>query len=320
MQAQAWQPFETSDFRLSLLGDMGLIIAWDQAAAREDLKRVELDIERCRLLPEPLWRQAGSDGLRIASGLEGMEGQVWRAGALQASRWWPQMPTSNEWQLFVHAGAAADELPLLTDVPQAEAVAWSDKAWAPSYGMYEGAGHEAGLQTKVLAIAGVGILVCAGAVFRQAWDVHSSIVQRESEIADLNLAAKTVLASRDQALANAAQAQLLANWLTEPLPIEVLLHLNEVLGKSGAMIKEMDLAGRKLRLGLQLAPQASRAAVVKDLQSGDWFKSVAEIRTDSARGMMVVEMNLDGLRAPAKRASPPLPANDNPFATGGGKS
>jgi len=317
MQAQAWQPFESSEFRLVLSGEMGLIIAWDQTGAREDLKRIELDFERCRFLPEPLWRQAGADGLRIVRGLEGVEGQSWRAGALHASRWWPHIPSPHEWQLFVHAGAAAGDAPSLTDVPQAEAVPWSDKAWAPSYGMQDGGEQEAGLQAKVLAIAGLAILVCAGAVLRQAWGVHSSIAQRELEIAELSLAAKSVLASRDQALANAAQAQLLANWLTEPLPIEVLAHLNEVLGKSGAMIKEMDLTGRKLRLGLQLMPQASRAAIVKDLQSGSWFKSVAEIRADGARGMMVVETNLDGLRAPAKRALLPSAADDNPFANGG---
>ena len=148
--------------------------------------------------------------------------------------------------------------------------------------------------------------------------MHQSIERSEAAIVSLRQSAAAVLASRDLALAKAAQAQQISAWLTEILPIEVLVHLQEVIGKSGTQIKEMDLIGSKLRLGLQLSAQATRAGVVKDLQAGGWFKGIAEVRGDASRNLVVMEMVIDGLRPPLRRPVTAVPDLASPPAVASG--
>lgn len=306
MQALAWRPFDNCAFALALRGDSGMALAWDDERARQNLLDAGCEPLRCRLVPEPMLRQAGSDGARLLRCTEGFEGQVWRGGWLCASRWWPAAPDAQEWRLFLHAGAGT-----VSDLPQgefsalqkgihpaAEQAPWLNKPWAALQGMAGDTGQISGIENRVVGIGALALLVCAGAAGRQAWDVDQGIGQRRQEIAALRESAGVVLASRDQALAKAALARQMATWLAEPLPIEVIVHLHDVLGRSGVQLKEMDLSGSKLRIGLQLSPQASRAAIVRDLQAGNWFKNVAEVRSEGAGGLVVLEMVLDGLRPP----------------------
>ncbi len=313
MQALAWRPFDDCAFALALRGDSGMALAWDDGRARQSLLDAGCEPLRCRLVPEPMLRQAGSDGARLLRCTEGFEGQVWHGGWLCASRWWPAAPGTQEWRLFLHAGAGT-----VTDLPQAsypaaEQAPWLNKPWATLQGMAGDAGQISGIENRVVCIGALALLVCAGAAGRQAWDVDQAIGQRRQEITALRESAGVVLANRDLALAKAAQARQLANWLAEPLPIEVIVHLHDVLGRSGVQLKEMDLSGSKLRIGLQLSPKASRAAIVRDLQAGNWFKNVAEVRSDGTSGLVVLEMILDGLRPPPLQSAaasqlPPLAA------------
>jgi len=269
-----------------------------------------------------------ANGVRLLRCLEGFEGQAWHDGWLQSSRWWPQLPSEQEWRLFMHAGAgsgaeAAQDEPC----PEVQEAAWLDRPWLALQGMEGDAGAALGLERRLVTLGALALVVCTAAVARQAWDVSQAVGRRQAEIAVLRESAAALLASRDQAMASAAQARQLAAWLTEPLPIEVIVHLHDVLGKSNVQLKEMDLTGSKLRLGLQLAPQATRSAIVRDLQSGNWFKNVAEVRAENSSGLMVLEMVLDGLR-PAPRSGKPasqaaaaasdlLP--DSAFSAGGRK-
>lgn len=62
--------------------------------------------------PEPLLEQSGS-GFRLLSRASGAEAQSWLNGELQASQWFAQPPSPQEWQRFVRACAAdPDQHPL----------------------------------------------------------------------------------------------------------------------------------------------------------------------------------------------------------------
>ncbi len=312
IQATAWRPFEESAYRVAVQGDSGLVFAWDAAAAERALQEAGLTPQRCRITPETVWWERPQDGASVLACLEGFEGQVWQDGQLHASRWWPQAPSEPEWQQFLHVGSAPAGS-RSEPVPQPQTRAWLARPWAELRGGEGGPSSSGVIEARVVAAGGL-LLVAALAGFGQRlMEVEGALSARAQSIAELKQSTAQVIAARDQALSQAATARLFASWLTEPLPIEVVAHLHDVLGKSGAQIKELELTGSRLRLGMAVPAPASRSNIVRDLQSGSWLKDVSEVKTDSARGLVVMDMRLDGPRAPPLRspvtaAAPPLPA------------
>ena len=76
--------------------------------------------EGARYLPETLARTPldARNGVALVHMQPGVEGQVWEAGALVASRWWRQLPNQTDWQLFMR-GAKRDESLVGTPMPLA---------------------------------------------------------------------------------------------------------------------------------------------------------------------------------------------------------
>lgn len=298
IQALGWQPFESNDYALIVQGGGGLAIAWDRAQANDALGAAGFAPERSRLVPETLLREAGSEGVRLVRCSEGVEGQIWRAGALTASRWWAGLPDQAEWQLFLHAGAATPEESARALPAAAQDLPLTAKPWAAVHGIDASADmRAAGLEARMVAVGALALLIGVGAVARQEWDVSRQQQQRRADMAALRESAAAALASRDRALGKAERVRKFAAAFNEPLPIEVIAHLNDMLGKSGVVLKELELAGNKLRLGLQLGPQTSRAALVRDLQAGHWFQDVTEEqRQGGGLGLTTLKMTLAGLR------------------------
>ena len=293
MQAQSWQPFDTPACLYSVVGDEGVVLAWDAAAAAALLRQADLDPEHTQLVPESLLRKPDEDGVHLIACIEGVEGQVWREGLLRASRWWPSLPDEEEWALFLHStGCATAPLREPAHLP------WLGKPWLSMQRL--GDAQSAGVEARVVAIGALALALCAGFVGRQAFDVWQQVNEREQAIAQLRESGAGLADARDKALAKATQAQQWLHWLSEAQPIEVIVELHQTLGKTGVQIKEFELAGGKMKLGLQLGPQTQRSDVVRKLQSGGWFVGVAETRTENAQGLMHVELSLDGLRPPAK--------------------
>jgi hypothetical protein len=307
MQARAWTPFDVSSYRLSVRGEEGFVLAWDRASVASDLTAAGLDAERCHLVPESVLRAPGDEGVRLLRCVEGVEGQVWRDGWLRASRWWPEAPGPAEWQLFLHASASEPSAcPAPVELPLAA------RPWAALQDLDSNDVVTADKAFRLLLIGGMAFALAVGFVGRQAWDAWQQTRQREAQIADLRASSTATLHSRDRAMRTLAQGQQWVDWLSAPQPIEVIAALDEALRKSSVLIRELELSGDRLRLGLQLSPQAQRSAVVRDLQAGGWFKNVAEVRAESARALMVVEMRIDGLRPPARSTEPALGSTSKP--------
>ena len=62
-----------------------------------------------RIIPETLARVPFDHGARLIRCIDGFEGQVWRDGALIASRWWLNQPMARDWQHFLRAAQAPME-------------------------------------------------------------------------------------------------------------------------------------------------------------------------------------------------------------------
>src|SRR5690606_15340884 len=71
------------------------------------------------------------DGFRLAQMSDGVEGQVWKNGLLEATRWWPAAPSSRDWATFLRA-AGLDLTQTALDVPQATESEFLTQPWTAS--------------------------------------------------------------------------------------------------------------------------------------------------------------------------------------------
>jgi len=299
LQAAAWKPFDHAAARLVLTAQGGLAIAWDADAAQQHLLAQGLTPERCVLLPETLAQPALAEGLRLVAAAEGFEAQHWKDGELLASRWWPAPLTDTDWQDFLHGSGASREGMSSSNAPEAVRLEAAATPWAKHYALEPSADSDRLTEHRLMLAGGLALSLTAGALAHQAWDARTDQQRLQQQIAELKATAGEVLNTRDATLATVQEVEKLANWFAAPQPIDVIAHLNDTLARSGVQIKELELERDKLRLGLQLNPQATRAGIVKDLQSGGWLTEVTEVRADNARNLLTMEMRINGPRPPA---------------------
>jgi hypothetical protein len=293
----AWAPFDHAEYRVAWQGDSALAVAWDRNVVDSLLAPARWS-RSPNLWPETFLREPppARDGLRVVKCLEGVEAQVWRDAALRATRWWPQAPDPEEaqgWLRSLGADAVA-----ATALPDVTPVAWRYRPWAELQTLDGLSSTTSRLERVAVGAALVGFMALTGAQAHQAWSVYEA---RQAVLRDrerLLLEAAPVTAARDRAESLAREAQNLAEQMNGVAPLDVLAHLSDVLPARGVTLKELELAGQKLRLALELAPELQRSAVVKDLQSGGWLSKVAEARDSSNRGWVVFDAVLVGQRAP----------------------
>ncbi|MGM9516480.1 hypothetical protein ACS5PK_19690 [Roseateles sp. DB2] len=292
MQALAWQPFEDKGCALALLGDQGLAVCWDRRAAREALEAAGIEEGRVLWQPEPLFVTPMDEGVRLVQGLDGVEAQCWESGQLRSSQWWAKAPDAQSWSHFLHASAQSAQ-----DMPALEAAAVRARSWIPVIDPQGNAGQR-DTERRLVLVCGMALALCFGLAGRQWIDLHLAERKLDERFAGLSQRADQQAQSRRQALDTAQQLRTYERWLSSPLPIDVMEHLRDSLAGTGAIVKMVDLHDQRLRVGLQAGPTVQRAALIRALGAGAWFRDVTEARAEDAVGLVVLDIRLDGLRAP----------------------
>ncbi|MBL8644553.1 MAG: hypothetical protein JNK21_11520 [Rhodospirillaceae bacterium] len=101
-------PFKEPDFAAFWSDTEASVYAWEKATVQEALNDAGLNY-RAQVVPETFVRPQGKDGLRLVPMLDGFEGQFWKNGFPQVSRWWPAQPSAYEWANFARVcGMAPD--------------------------------------------------------------------------------------------------------------------------------------------------------------------------------------------------------------------
>ncbi|WP_413975683.1 hypothetical protein [Stenotrophomonas acidaminiphila] len=112
-------------------------IAWQQGVAHYWIWMPGEDgddqVDYRRWLPESrLYAPPLESGARLLRVSQGVEGQIWHEGRLQASQWWPNPPDLQVWQRFLRAGGLG--LVDVVAVPDPQRMDWSDTPWGESGG------------------------------------------------------------------------------------------------------------------------------------------------------------------------------------------
>lgn len=297
----AWAPFDDAHYCVVSRGDTAFAWAWDRSRLAALLADSQAS-PNARLCPEALLNAPPSgEAVRLVRALEGVDGQVWARGELRASRWWPATPDQGEWARWLRTAAVDGRTDLDEALPGVQALAWQPP-WAQGVDLDALLSSSSRLERVALGAAVVGLVGLSSAQLHQTWGAYA---ERQSLVAErdrLAALAGPVVAARDRAQALASEAQALSGQLAAPLPLEVMQHLAERLPARGVTLKELELSGTRLRIGLEVAPDLPRTALVRDLQAAAWFVQVNEVRDQSGRGWIGLEMQIQGLRPPASNA------------------
>jgi hypothetical protein len=295
-QATAWSPFDESACVAAISGTHATLLAWDARAVREALTEAGA-ADDATVLPEPLLRaplEAG--GERVIAGKEGYEGQVWRAGNLQASRWWSALPSDNEWAAF------ARQEHLQGARPELSSVDWLMRPWIDAQDPQDVGGQWSRLESLAVGATALCLLGMTSAQLSTSWRLHKQSQSLASEIERVSSVGKPIVAARDRALSRLSEIEVLNRGMQSVQPIELLRHLSEVLPGKGVTLREVELTGAAVRLALELSPEVQRSGIVRDLQAGGWITEVTELRDASNRGLATFEMKLNSLRVPVATA------------------
>lgn len=186
-------------------------IAWNGSTAHIWTRRLDGTQGSPRAwMPESLVRTpAFADGPRLVATVRGVEGQVWRDGALTASQWWPEPPALESWRRFLRSAGTSPDAD--AGVPQPQSVPWG-RPWAD----LQGAGGDSGRLERL-----AWLTVLGGIAFALGWQVSAyqrgkaamdSLQQRMDEARGR---ARPLIEARERADAAATQ---LARLRTLQLP------------------------------------------------------------------------------------------------------
>ncbi len=296
----AWAPFDASEYRVGLRGEMALAWAWDSRQVADLLRAAGAD-DHVEVLPEGLLRPPmAADGMRLMNCLEGVEAQAWVAGFPVLSRWWPERPDEAEWASFARGASPTANVPALPTT--IDPVAWQRRPWFDCQGLDALASPLSRIEVLAAAAAVACLVALTAGQASQTLGLVRLIDARKTDIEQIRSAAAPLLTARDSALSASAEADTLAQGLAGVQPIEVLRHLGEVLPPKGVTLKQFELTDRVLRLGLELAPEVQRSEVVKELQAGGWLSGVTELPAAQGHTWVTFEMRLTSLNPPLAAA------------------
>ena len=232
--------------RLDAQSDAPLHVAWTGPVAHAwtwTAPPVDLVDTGAGWIPESRLRPVPpEDGLRLLAQVRGVEGQYWRDGVLQASRWWPRPPTQDGWLRFARGCGLGPEQ--VEGVPPAAEVPWADpwgdgrRGLGASPAMLERWGWRAAV-VVVLFVAGWQVAA------ETAWSLARQ--RLDARMAELRSQAAPLLAARERAeLARAELDALLELRRGPPTDYVLMADVVSALGAE-ARLSQWQRQGSSLR-------------------------------------------------------------------------
>jgi hypothetical protein len=283
IKAREWAPYADVGYHAHLTRDAARIWVWDAARVRDAMLATGVQPGRVAVLPEVALQTRASDGFHLVACIEGLDGQLWSHGELQASRWWSAMPSLEQWLEFRRAsGLAVDAL---TDCPPAENPLWRSRPWTNSGGS-SGIGIER--RGREASMAGAGVLLAAygylsGSLAHDA--VSMSAVENRLRVAE-QLSAPTI-SERSRASTNREFLENFAKLNPYPAQFTVFARVAEKLPPNGSRITAWSYQDGDLQFTIVSPATPDILFYVKTYSSVEGFTEVAADRADSERGLRI---------------------------------
>lgn len=283
--ARRWAPFADPAFHVAWAGHVAMVWGWSSSLVLAPVA----DGERAprRIVPESLFvGGVREDGVELLAVDAGYEGRAWNAGVLVASTWWPALPSSADWIVFLRGAgrAAMPEPPAPVEAHRLPAP-WSAGAAART----DFARHR-GLVVPILGaivLLAIGFPVGSGLrLLAETASLEGAIAKQEGLVAE-------ILAARESAEADAAELQSLLELRPSSGQIRTMSALLKAMPPGGWQVLEWRLPepGR-LEVVLRTATP-DPPAMVRSLEASRLFEAVG-VEMGTRPDEVVVKARLTG--------------------------
>jgi hypothetical protein len=268
-----WSPFPSSQFAAQWVGNKACVYAWDGDAVAAAITAAGESPQRCTVWPETFFRSPLQDGIRVARMLDGVEGQVWKAGLLTATRWWPSMPAPRDWAVFLRA-AGVDLTQTSFEVPAVVESEILELPWtvvsAPVTDLWSLLQNE-----RAAAIAATVVAVPFLYYLTQSAVLLAGTVRVESAIADLTAANQTIRTDRAAAFTNLETVESYLGLENFPSQFQTLNVVTDLLRDNKVVLAEWNYDTGTLQLVLQADRPLEAPFFIEMFEKTDYFSNVS---------------------------------------------
>lgn len=271
LELAQWTPFADSDYYVGWHGQQALVWCWDADKVKQAIAAQGLKQQRLRILPETVLQTPLQDGLCVTRCHEGYEGQLWRESQLDRSRWWPQLPTQDEWLMFQRdAGITPNEQQTQPPAPRVSAL--NERPWVNE----AGSADDKEMQLERLVIA-LGILLLLLPTFWYGfalYKVQRSAAQLHGQQAQLQREAMPITQARSQALDHLARINALRAIAPYPEQLALMAKIAQALPQDKSYIHDWDFQSGQLKVTITSASDISTTFLIGVLQQAGPFRDV----------------------------------------------
>lgn len=289
LQMDSWSPYPEAESYIGWESGVALVWTWDAARLREIWNRPG---RRPKVFPETVLHPRMEDGLRILQLVDGVEGQYWRRGGLELSRWWPVPPSAQEWLAFQReAGVPPDQQ--RHTVPAAGNQQWLRAPWLTDRGG-GGLPAVAGHVEQLGLLLGVSLLTAATAWYGGVAFKHlQAQAESQQRLAELDKSLQPLREAREAALTDLARIRKLDGLEAYPGQLQLELIVGKLLPAEGAQLRDWEYQNGRLKLVFTAAAAAALLPqYVSALQKeGTPFRKVAGQVSNDGR-LMTLEMEV----------------------------
>lgn len=271
LELAQWTPFTNSDYFVGWHGSRALVWGWDADKVKQAIAAQGLKPQRARILPESVLQTPLQDGLCLTRCHEGYEGQFWREGQLDRSRWWPQSPTQDEWLMFQRdAGITPNEQQIQAPAPRTSPL--NLQPWVSE----TGSADDKAAQLERLVIA-LGIFLLLLPTFWYGFSlfkVQHGIAQLHDQQAQLQREAEPIVQARGQALDHLMRINALHALAPFPEQLALMEKIAEALPQDKSYLKDWDFQPGELKITIASNSDISTTLLIGALQQAGPFRDV----------------------------------------------
>lgn len=282
-----WTPFAESSYYIGWRGDQALVWCWDRSKTEQAIRSQRLNPKRIQVLPETLLRSPTQDGVRLMHCFEGFEGQVWQQGALAHSRWWPLMPSAEDWLMFQRDASIVPEAQQ-HQPPAAQLSQFNARPWLTT------AGDHADINQNESRVIAFGILLLMLPTLwygTNLYKIHQAKVHYENTLAQLKPQADPIMLARNQALDYLVRIRSLQAFAQYPEQLVLMSNVAEVLRNDELHLKDWNFQSGKLKITLASSNEIASTALIGRLQLTGYFRDVKALTSQNSK-MLILQMDV----------------------------
>lgn len=283
LELSQWTPFANSDYFVGWHGAQALVWGWNADKVQAAIATQGLKPKRVQILPESLLRTPLENGLCLTRCREGFEAQLWQGRLLERSRWWPQMPSADEWLSF-QRDAAIPPNEQQSQPPTARDPALGTTPWLRQSESAASIGTL--VERPVMALGLLCLLAPALWFGLNLYKIAQNTDQLRQQQSQLQRQAAPILQARSGALDHLARINALQALVRNPDQLTLMGRIAEVLPKNGSSLKDWDFSGRQLKITISAASDVPATPIIDVLQKAGPFSDVKALPGRDPKSVM----------------------------------